>query len=267
MALFRSMKVGRIGSHITIFRICLRNDDHCRYCSEGHKGNLRGVAIKIADYCRCHELDKQLGSALVELPNLRVLTFSCRLVHRKGKERHAWLAKLKTKDLQELEIGCGFLQWKVEDYNRLLAPCMQKLTAVKLDSGFPVEDSQLKHLMPLCHEFFPSLHTFVYHSPDTSTLRDSILSDRPIKNLICIPGNDPYSTWWAPNITRLLKDGPSRLEMLYAPAVSRWLPLEDPSPYLNLTSLGTINFSAIDSASGRFQSTPPIADIHSRKKR
>ncbi|KAG8801661.1 hypothetical protein FRC16_011366 [Serendipita sp. 398] len=260
MKLYNTMKNLRVGSYITVFRISIKNIYHCSYCTDAYGGNLRALYVRLVDPCRCKKLDRQLGAVIAELPNLHVLSMSCRLIHREGEERHAWLANLKTQVLQELELGCGYAPWKVKDYNLLLAPCMSKLSAVKLDAYFPFLDSELQYFMPLREQFFPLLDTLAYHISDGSLLRDWILSHRPIKNLVCLT-YDPASAAWVPRFSRTLNGSSCHLEVFYAPGISSWLSSQDLSPYLKLRSLGTFNVNMHATESALLTTLAPLSSL------
>ncbi|KAG8842449.1 hypothetical protein FRB91_004178 [Serendipita sp. 411] len=86
---------------------------------------------------------------------------------------------------------------------------------------------------------------------DTDTLfyinsktHEWILSNRPIKKLVFVY-NEFMGSWHINherNLTGILmKNGAARLELLYARDPEKWLPSQNPLPYLNLTSLGSIN--------------------------
>ncbi|KAG8793410.1 hypothetical protein FRC17_008452, partial [Serendipita sp. 399] len=240
LALYRSLTIPRLGAYISIIRICLNYLKHCLHCKGTTQSNSqKKLNISLTSGCRCKRLDDDLGSALVELPNLQVLSLSCQLMPRGGM--HDWLANLKTKELQELEIQCEYHLWSVEDFKRrLLVPCMSGLKALKFNVKFLSGENPLRPLIASTKEYFPVLDTFSCHVPESFALRDWFLSNRSIKRLVFCPAT-PYLTSWHGRLARILKRGPSRLDFLYVPGICHWLPQEDPSPYLNLTSLGTIS--------------------------
>ncbi|KAG8775654.1 hypothetical protein FRC16_004758, partial [Serendipita sp. 398] len=69
------------------------------------------------------------------------------------------------------------------------------------------------------------------------------LSNRPIRNLVFVYNEfmRPLQIYYEQELTGvLMKNRAARLELLYARDPEKWLPRQNPSPYLNLTSLGSI---------------------------
>ncbi|KAG8813465.1 hypothetical protein FRC17_001560, partial [Serendipita sp. 399] len=238
--LYRAIRTPRLANHIVVFKIW-----------------LNGYTVPCPDYCLGtlsdsdprKPTDDELGEILVNLPRLRLLSYGCRL-HGCGTHRnrprlrlHNWLANLRTDTLHHLEIGCGDYQWNLDDFRVLSAPCMQNLKAFKVDALCSESSEEFASMLQTSGNISQNITSLCYLD---SAAHNWILSHRPIKNIVCIQeelATHLYTDHRPALAEALLKSKTARLEKLYVVDVETWLPNQNPLPYLNLVSIGSISLS------------------------
>ncbi|KAG8798732.1 hypothetical protein FRC16_006633 [Serendipita sp. 398] len=210
LALHRSLSTPWLGNQVTVFRFF-----------DISSWNLSRDGCGHLDICSCQSSwEKDLGDAIIHLPNLQKLTFYCRKSHSGDPcNIHLWLADLQTQNLRQLEFGCH-TRWSSVHFSWLYAPCMRKLTALKLAVK----------------------NTLDYHDAHAVNW---VASNRPIKRLIC----GLYETLWplrGSELTdALIGHGNSEMQLLYAKNIHVWLSKQSISPYRNLTSVGSIHLEEV----------------------
>ncbi|KAG8867725.1 hypothetical protein FRC20_005060 [Serendipita sp. 405] len=229
-AMFRSLRDPHLGSHIIVFRIRLDHHWHCPVVAVPRADTLPG-------WC-CVELDVELGGVVTNLPNLQTLSFYCQLKHTSYIPMHTWLTNVKSAHFCELEMDCGYHKWQIADLHLLRAPCFSTLQALNLDTGPPDHRPSEEFLLLLeeKNQFLPAIDTLAYNDVALGTW---IVSNRPIKKIVGINNEGPTSL--PDHLTKtLIKNGRKKLDLLYGWDIQYWLPEQNPTPYLNLTSLGSI---------------------------
>ncbi|KAG8817141.1 hypothetical protein FRC19_011536 [Serendipita sp. 401] len=210
LALHRSLSAPWLGNQVTVFRFFAISSWNLSRDGCGH-----------LDICSCQSSwEKDLGDAIVHLPNLQKLTFYCRKSHSDDPcNIHLWLADLQTQNLRQLEFGCH-TRWSSVHFSWLYAPCMRKLTALKLAVK----------------------NTLDYHDAHAVNW---VASNRPIKRLIY----GLYETLWSLRGSELtdalIGYGNSEMQLLYAKNIHVWLSKQNISPYRNLTSVGSIHLEEV----------------------
>ncbi|KAG8758520.1 hypothetical protein FRC14_008013 [Serendipita sp. 396] len=263
-SLYRTLKAPRITEFVTVLEISLEYWNQCFQCRQQLRGGIIGrsasLSVTMSGTCNCDTMDQELGEIIINLKNLRVLSLSCHLTHRTGDHKHSWLANLQTHNLSELEFGChAQYNWADEICVELLAPCMKKLTAVKLDGIMyghmpspwhpPRElDNLLAHIDTLAYNEHSSLHTW-------------LVSKRSIKKVVSLLFFT-LDQLLSSKLTQALVTSSSRLELLYTQNVHIWLPMQDPSPYLSLQSIGSISINSSTSESEILDYLKPLAFLN-----
>ncbi|KAG9026919.1 hypothetical protein FS842_004982 [Serendipita sp. 407] len=250
LTLCRTVNMPHLGKYITVFRIILEYCPYCQYEFRSFRRNFDPMVLRtrMLKSCRCGVLDRQLGEVLITLLNLQSLSLYCNLCHPLSTPNvdphlHMWLANLKTRTLYELDIRCRY-PWVIDNYFLLSSPCMRRLKASKLDTCDYRDfnwDEKFASISRATDILPRDIDTLFYINSKT---HEWILSNGPIRNLVFVY-NEFMESWHINHerdLTRILmKNGAARLELLYARDPEKWLPSQNPSPYLNLTSLGSIN--------------------------
>ncbi|KAG8816069.1 hypothetical protein FRC17_000474 [Serendipita sp. 399] len=231
----RSIRTPRITAYIVILRLFLSFIPR-RYSS---KHGLKATYTELTHSGSLLTLDQKLGSVVINLPNLQVLSLRCRLHHNPGTGNHPWLGKLKTQGLRELELGCAYYPREIEDFTWLLAPCFTKLRALRLSARYPSPDDSIQPLM--ARSLLPGLDTIGIYSPETTDFETWIISNRPIKRLF-VQYLNKYPRRMNPAFEEAVMS--SQLEQLHIPDVTGWITKQDPSPFQHLTAVGTPSFEA-----------------------
>ncbi|KAG8811909.1 hypothetical protein FRC17_002290, partial [Serendipita sp. 399] len=238
--LYRAIKTPRLANHIVVFKIWLNGYTvPCRYCLG-----------TVSDSDPRKPTDDELGEILVNLPRLRLLSYGCRLhgcathLNQPRHRLHSWLANLRTDTLHHLEIGCGDYQWNLEDYRLLSAPCMQNLKAFKVDAlCSDSNEDDFASMLQANGDISQNITSLCYLN---SAAHNWVLSHRSIKNVVCVQeelATHLYTDQRPALAEALMKSKTARLEKLYVLDVETWLPNQNPLPYLNLVSIGSIRLS------------------------
>ncbi|KAG8809413.1 hypothetical protein FRC17_003454 [Serendipita sp. 399] len=138
--------------------------------------------------------------------------------------------------------------WLIPDLAVLQAPCLSKLEALKLDvetrSEYPTGQDEY-HIILQKQRVKPpkTIVTLAHEDARHTRLNDSIApwiaTNAAIKNLIFMSDNMAGMAD-GDKLTNILTARGTRLELLYAYAADNWLATQDPTPYRNLVSLGSI---------------------------
>ncbi|KAG8809412.1 hypothetical protein FRC17_003453 [Serendipita sp. 399] len=229
MALCRSLKAPHIGDYVISFKIGLSGPQAC-------SAELSG--------CQCDKLDAEFGAAITQLPNLRDLSFHCLLDSTiVTRQRHAWLARLRTRVLRALDVTCRCVQWYPVDLALLEAQCLNKLEALKLDLGTPSNTPAQEYYGVLEARLEPprTIATLSHDisSPRTASIGMWFAANAAIRKLVIVgEGRDRAAR--RDQLTHIFKTKGVQLELLYSMNIESWLPTQDLTPYRSLVSLGSI---------------------------
>ncbi|KAG8809889.1 hypothetical protein FRC17_003186 [Serendipita sp. 399] len=178
------------------------------------------------------------------MPSLQSLSLHCKLVNYIDHPKHTWLANVQAKNLQELELVCyNAREWSEVDLRFLHSPGMRNLKALKMNGMRISSMEMISVIWQLMDEPSRMIDTFAY---DGSTIANWIVRNRNIKNLVSLKDDFPASLDNS-NLTQALSQRTgTQLELLYAQDINTWLSKQDRSPYLNLSSVGTISIVTTD---------------------
>ncbi|KAG8756371.1 hypothetical protein FRC14_003098, partial [Serendipita sp. 396] len=238
-ALCRSIKIPRLGDHVTSFRIF-----------ENSSWNCLGDFCRDPNMCTCRNgWDKDLGDAIAHLPNLQTLAFYCKKSHSNDlSDLHPWLANLQTQQLRQLEFGCNARfghhdsRWTFDQFAWLYAPCMKKLVALKLAVRNATVDGF--HRFLLLHPDMLSYKIETVEYPERQVLNWLALN-RSMKRLVYGLNETLWSLGESGPTTTFIEHGNSKIELLYAQNIHYWLSGQDPLLYRNLRYIGSISLEAV----------------------
>ncbi|KAG8843291.1 hypothetical protein FRB91_003471 [Serendipita sp. 411] len=136
---------------------------------------------------------------------------------------------------------------------------MKKLTAVKLDGIMYGHMPSPWHPPQELDNLLAQIDTLAYneHSP----LHTWLVSKRSIKKVVSLLFFT-LDQLLSSKLTQALVTSSSRLELLYTQNVHIWLPMQDPSPYLSLQSIGSIPINTSTSESDILDYLKPLAFLN-----
>ncbi|KAG8809890.1 hypothetical protein FRC17_003187 [Serendipita sp. 399] len=187
------------------------------------------------------EWEADLGDAIASLPNLQILWFNCASRHSFGGLKHAWLAKLQTKQLRQLDITCAG-RWDDADFEFLYAPCTSKLRALNMNGIEPRNPASMALQWQLVKAPSQTIDRLAY---DGSFTPAWLVENRAIKNIVCLVDECTLTLGTSDLTASLTRNNKSRLDLLYAMDIQTWLPGQVSSPYINLTSLGSVTIDDV----------------------
>ncbi|KAG8812705.1 hypothetical protein FRC17_001887 [Serendipita sp. 399] len=257
LALFRTLQAPLISTYI--FRLRIKLDGmRLRDCQR----IPLNLPKTVGDESCCQELDTKLGDAITQLSNLEVLSIHCISTGEPPTTpRHKWLANLKS-ELRVLDFTCFCFQWQPSDITILRAPCFNKLKAVKLYIQGPPANQQgyTSRLQDLV-VFPPMIDTLAFNSTLLGrSLGLLIVASATVKNIVFTNGNlaSPYRGGL---LTDTLKTRGTKVELLFMLNFRHWFPTQDPTPYLNLRSVGSIHFQENPTNDIVLQITEPFSSL------
>jgi hypothetical protein len=150
-----------------------RQYDHWKHCQQSKSEKTP---------CACDELDVKLGSALNNLPRLRVLRVYCFLCEVGSYERHWYIATLQTRVLREIKFTCTCStmdEIKVAEF--FSAPCMTSVTTLGwyFRGGTSAKEGHLDACLG-DKAILPNLRSLYYGGDE---LNSHLLRHRPIQRL------------------------------------------------------------------------------------
>jgi len=137
---------------------------------------------RLPRHCSCWKVDKMLGSALISMERLEVLSIQCYLCRDPPNPRHRYLMELPTRSMREFYYYCHCTTERENVPTPfILAPWMASLTALNWASyaWTPTLEKRFSELIQDVN-FLPNIDTLQYNNAGSC---DDLLTRRVIRRI------------------------------------------------------------------------------------